>query len=44
MNRSAETLKNPASAFPVDDIGYVTSGFENRKKVGLLQTPLFHQI
>src|SRR6266853_5051355 len=31
-------------AFRVDDIGDVASGFENRKKIGLLQTPLFHQI
>src|ERR1035441_8056692 len=31
-------------AFRVDDLGYVASGFENRKKVGLFQTPLFHQI
>src|ERR1039457_6087530 len=28
----------------VDDVGHIASGFENRKKVGLLQTPLFHQI
>src|ERR1017187_5677628 len=31
-------------ALRVDDVGYVASGFENRQKVGLLQTPLFHQI
>src|ERR1039457_7552277 len=31
-------------AFRVDDVGYVASGFENRKEVSLLQTPLFHQI
>src|SRR6266481_3058057 len=31
-------------AFPVDDVGYIASGVENRKKVSLLQTPLFHEI
>ena len=44
MNRFADTLKNSARcfaytllmAFRVDDIGYVASGFKNRKKVGLL--------
>jgi hypothetical protein len=50
-------LKNSASSlacallmarFPHDDVGYIASGFENRKKVDLLQTvllrsPLFSQ-
>src|SRR5258706_2187676 len=31
-------------AFPVDDVGYIASGVENRKKVSLLQTPLYHEI
>src|ERR1035438_6239086 len=31
-------------AFRVDDVGHIASGFENWKKVGLLQTPLFHQV
>jgi len=31
-------------AFRVDDVGYIPSGFENRGKVGLLQTALLHQL